>query len=878
MPQPPARTDPQRDAAIRASADPQPGLLARVLDWPGWRVVIPLAIMLIALVVLRDLSATIQPGDLKRDLDGYGWDRIVLSVSAMVISYVALALYDPIILRSLNAPAMPASVPILTGISSMAISNLLGFSWLTGGAVRYRIYAAFGVDIGIVAGLIATSWLAFFLGLMALLGGLFLLHPAGLSGMVRLPAGFETLVGATILATVAALLIWTARGPRRLVLGPVAVTLPAARQMLVLMGIALIDLTATALTLYVLLPEDLAQNFVLFFVVFIGALGLGVLSHAPGGIGVFEAAMIAGLGGTGRSDLLVALLFYRVIYTVLPFAVAVVGLAIAWALSNRDRAGALHRTVMQATRPIVPVLAAAVALLSGAALLLRGDLPVDATDAAGVPLGLLEASHLMSSVAGVLLLIVARGLYRRMARAWAIAMGLLAVALVLSVLRGAGFGYDAALVLALAVLWTFRSAFYRVGLGSALQLNVRWLVSVALLVAGTTWIGFFAYRNVAYSDDLWWQFAISGDAPRFLRATLAVVVVLVAVALNALISRSTTRLLPEPVPDVVRRLTLASPDPDAGLALTGDKRFLIDPAERAYIAYADTGRSLIARGDPVGDPAEGEALIWAFRDMADRMGRRCAFYAVQTAWLPTYIDLGLSVVKIGEIARVPLADFSLDGARRKDWRHAKARAMRDGYGFALIPAAELPAHLDALRAVSDTWLAHKAGSEKAFSIGAFDPDYLRNFDHAVLRHTETGRIAAFATLLRGGDGVCCGIDLMRYDPATTPAAMDALFAEMLLWAKGTGYAWFTLGAAPLAGLENRRGAPVWHRVGGFIYAHGERFYNFEGLRSFKQKFDPAWTPNYLVSPGRLDAARTLVEVNALISGGLPGVIRRARDR
>ncbi|UTH43618.1 bifunctional lysylphosphatidylglycerol flippase/synthetase MprF [Loktanella salsilacus] len=857
------------------------GIVSAVLQWSGWRLVVPLVIMLIALIVLRDLSRDISPGDLRRDLAGYGWERIALSIGAMGISYLALALYDPIILRSLRVENMPGYVPVLTGVSSMAVSNLLGFSWLTGGAIRYRIYAAFGVDIATVAKLIATSWLAFLLGLLVLLGGLFAFHPTGLSGVIHLPDGSELLVGCAILAGVAGVLIWTARGPKTASWRSVSVTLPAAKQMIVLMGIALIDLTATALTLYVLLPPDLAQNFVLFFVLFIGALGLGVVSHAPGGLGVFEAAIIAGLGGTGRSDLLVALVCYRVIYTVLPFVIAVVGLAAAWGLANRDKASAAHATLLRATQPIVPILSAALALLSGAALLLRGDLPAVGARALLedlLPLGLVETSHLLASVAGVLLLIVARGLYRRMARAWFISMALLASGLVLSLLKGAELENAMALALALAVLWSFRSAFYRVGLGSALRLNMRWLISVALLVVGITWIGFFAYRNVTYSDAMWWQFAWNGDAPRFLRATIAVTVVLIAVALNSLISRSNTRLMPEPIPDVVRRLTKASYDTEAALALTGDKRFLIAPGQDAYLAYADTGASLIAKGDPVGDPEAGEALIWALRDQADRMGRRCAFYAVQTHYLPTYIDLGLSVVKIGEIARVPLAGFSLDGAKRKDWRHAKARAARDGYAFAIIPAAQVLDHLDALRAVSDTWLALKSGSEKAFALGAFDPAYLCNFDHAVLRHVETGRIASFATLLRSGTGAEVAIDLMRYDPETTPAAMDGLFADMMLWARDAGYTWFSLGAAPLAGLENRKHAPVWNRVGGFIYTHGERFYKFEGLRSFKQKFDPVWSPNYLASPGRMDAARTLYEVNTLISGGVSGVIRRKKEQ
>ncbi|CAM5502217.1 Phosphatidylglycerol lysyltransferase [Frigidibacter albus] len=112
------------------------------------------------------------------------------------------------------------------------------------------------------------------------------------------------------------------------------------------------------------------------------------------------------------------------------------------------------------------------------------------------------------------------------------------------------------------------------------------------------------------------------------------------------------------------------------------------------------------------------------------------------------------------------------------------------------------------------------------------------------------------------------IDLMRYDPAGPKFAMDALFGEMMLWARAEGFGWFSLGAAPLSGLENRRHASVWNRIGGFVYDHGGKFYHFEGLRSFKQKFDPVWTPEYLACPGGLVVPQVLYEVNALVSGGL----------
>lgn len=132
---------------------------------------------------------------------------------------------------------------------------------------------------------------------------------------------------------------------------------------------------------------------------------------------------------------------------------------------------------------------------------------------------------------------------------------------------------------------------------------------------------------------------------------------------------------------------------------------------------------------------------------------------------------------------------------------------------------------------------------------------------------------AFANLFQGGNKSELSLDLMRYDPESPSFVMDALFAEMMVWGADQGFRWFSLGAAPFSGIENRQLASLWNRIGGFVYEHGEQFYHFEGLRSFKQKFDPEWSPNYLASPGGLAAPRILYEVNILISGGLRGLTK-----
>lgn len=235
--------------------------------------------------------------------------------------------------------------------------------------------------------------------------------------------------------------------------------------------------------------------------------------------------------------------------------------------------------------------------------------------------------------------------------------------------------------------------------------------------------------------------------------------------------------------------------------------------------------------------------------------------------------MGLSLLKIGEVARVDLSSFSLEGASKSDFRQAHRRAQREGYVFDVIKAADLEPVLPALRDISDAWLASKQGEEKGFALGAFDETYLRNFDCAVLRHGETGRIVAFANLFQGAERHELSVDLMRYAPDGPNFAMDALFAALMLWGKAKGFHWFSLGAAPFAGLETRPLAPIWNRVGSYVYRHGEHFYHFEGLREFKEKFDPVWSPNYLAAPRGLDAPIVLYEVNILISGGVKGLMK-----
>jgi len=182
------------------------------------------------------------------------------------------------------------------------------------------------------------------------------------------------------------------------------------------------------------------------------------------------------------------------------------------------------------------------------------------------------------------------------------------------------------------------------------------------------------------------------------------------------------------------------------------------------------------------------------------------------------------------------------------------------------------ATMDRLRAVSDEWLAAKAGGEKGFSLGSFSADYLSRFDIAVME--RDGEIIAFANLWAGSQRFEFATDLIRHTRMAPPETMEALLMHVMAWGKTHGYRWFSLGVAPLSGLERSPVAPFWGRVGSFLYTHGEAFYRFRGVRAFKQKFHPQWEPRYLVYPGGLGLPRIVVDVSVLIAGGYRKVVFR----
>jgi lysylphosphatidylglycerol synthetase-like protein (DUF2156 family) len=505
---------------------------------------------------------------------------------------------------------------------------------------------------------------------------------------------------------------------------------------------------------------------------------------------------------------------------------------------------------------------------------------------------LIDLSHFAASVIGFLLLLLAAGLWRRRRGAYWTALAALMAGAVFSLLKGLDWEEAVELLVVAALLIPCKPAFDR---RSRLlePLRPAWLILLTTAVIAAVWLGFFAYRDVDYTDELWWSFLTDRQASGFLRAVAVLCILTLAIAAVSLLSApgSGRRRLGN-ADDRNRALAaLATADramPEAWLAALGDKTILFSPSGNSFLSYRVRGRRWIAMGEPAGLKHERLNLLWDFATLADSYGGSAVFYSVGEGLLADLATMGLAMRKVGETAVVDVAAFTLEGKSRQNLRTAINRAEREGASFAVLPPGSASALAEELKAVSDAWLDDHNGDEKSFSLGRFDPAYLDLTPLAVVRQTvETAegepvgpsRIVAFANLLPGaGEAKEVAIDLMRHAPDAPPGIMDYLFIRAIQWASAEGYAGFDLGMAPLAGLEDRRGAPVFGRVGALVFEEGGALYGFQGLRAYKSKFAPDWRSRFIAAPASTPLPLALLDVALLTSGGWPGLLGIRRGR
>lgn len=543
----------------------------------------------------------------------------------------------------------------------------------------------------------------------------------------------------------------------------------------------------------------------------------------------------------------------------------------------------LWRDLQPAIRAAAPLTAALLTLAAGVMLLASAATPSAPQRfvrlIAVTPPVLIEVSHFASSVLGLALVMLAFGLRARLGAAWAATLGTLLLAAPLSLLKGFLWEETAVLVALAALLTPFGAAFPRTARLSRMEVTPGWLASAICLLVGAGLLGLWSFEHADYGQLPWWRVMADADAERSLRAWAGSAIALFAFGIWRLVSSAAAPpIVGDDDPTFGRvRAILASAEtarPASNLALLGDKRFLFSPSGESFLMFGVRGRSWIALGAPVGRRDEKLELFWRFRELADAHAARPGLYGLDAEDLPDVVELGFSIQKIGEMAVTPLDAFSVEGRRRGNLRRSWRKAGEEGATFEVLPPGGVAPLLPELRRVSDAWLSTQAGGEKGFSLGGFHERYVCEFPVAVVRWQ--GRVIAFATLWTVANRTAFSIDLMRYVDEGPKNIMDFLFVELMAWGRAQGFAAFDFGMAPLSGLDDRPLAPVMSRVGRLIYDRGEEIYNFQGVRRFKDKYDPLWQPRYVAAPHKWAIPILLADAGLLSSGGMANLAKRPR--
>ena len=301
--------------------------------------------------------------------------------------------------------------------------------------------------------------------------------------------------------------------------------------------------------------------------------------------------------------------------------------------------------------------------------------------------------------------------------------------------------------------------------------------------------------------------------------------------------------------------------PEAPLALVGDKDLYYyeeDGVITCGLSISTYKDRVIVMGEPFGRTEDFDKLLEKFVKEADLYGYKPIFYEVGQGETIKLHDFGFSFIKFGETAALDLEKFNLEGREHKSQRNALSKFDKLGYTFEVIDPPFNDEFLDRLKEISEDWLGGKR--EKGFSLGYFNNDYLNLCQMAVAKDGE-GKILAFANIMPNPNKTWVTIDLMRFERENAPSGiMDFLFLQLFLYFKDQGKIYFDLGMAPLSNVGINTNSFVEEKLAYLVYKFGYKFYSFEGLRAYKEKFAPAWEPVYLSYPNKSWLLYTMLSI------------------
>lgn len=843
-----------------------------------------LFVFILALFVCSSLVQEIDKKQLLEAFRGVSYHSIGFALLAAIISYLMIFGYEWSASHYAGVyEEVPLQTLLLGGLTAASIGNALGFSMLTGGSVRYRVYSRKGlsaisiIQMTVFASLSLGTALPPIAALMAFTDIQYSAKALHISNSLLIIIASLILIGYTVALVVVSFFITPehpSKDSRLLNIGLTSLRVPSLRIVILQFIITFLDMIAAGTVLYALLPESISSvvPFGTFLTIYLLALATGVLSHIPGGLGVFEAILLAAFGDSvNMAGLFAALLLYRFIYVILPLLVSCLVLLVVEA-----RRFANTRQAVKIASSIAPPIIALLVFVSGVVLLCSSIMPqtMGLENAFVVSSIFANISHLIASLIGGLCLIVAQALWRRLKIAWTLSICFLVIGSSLAILNALDWRLACSLAFLVCIMITFRETFYRPGRLFDIPCSPLNLVIIGCTIIFMLWLFLFVYRHVPHKVAFLWQIASDGDIPRAIRSIIAASLLLIITSIFWFV-RGYSLKTTVPTDDelaLALQIIEQSGQPQGNLVLGKDKSILFHPQQDAFIMYARHGRSLVALFDPIGNIDHRNELIWLFRDFCDKHHLRPIFYQVCPDSLSDYMDIGLANLKVGDEAILYLDKCNVMEMVDSSLPDILEQGIKHGLVLEVYEPSKAP--FDQLNKVSQAWTSSKIGRSqvKGFSSGRFTEDYVENFRVAAIKQND--EILAFVCLLETQQNKWVSLDLGRAHPDAPKYVMEYLMITLIDYLQKQNVERLALGMVTQVQSGQGKKIPLAQRLGNLALRRGELFYGYQTARTLREKFQPTWEPRYMAVPAGLDPLIAWTDTAALVAGNLTALVKR----
>lgn len=583
---------------------------------------------------------------------------------------------------------------------------------------------------------------------------------------------------------------------------------------------------------------------------YIAASVIGIVSMIPGALGSFDIMMILGLSNLGinRETVIAWLLLYRIFYYLIPFAIGLVlFFKNLWTRIDTRYSG----IPKQLTLEIFHKIEVAMLYFSGIMMVLMATVPQAFSEFKWLqhvnPFRFHIIVQFPSIVLGFSLLIMGRAIASRVKRAYFPTIILIVAAIIYTILID--FSLVAITFLSLILLITLlsKTELFRE------QLVYSWeqLTIDGIIIGGLTLlylvIGIYNLPTFPHHHRKTISFFLFPSEKLWFSGFIAILVITLFILLFVRYLQGKKKQPGEIFNEakVSHILNTYGGNSDSQLVYLKDKNIFVyndGTDDTVFLQFATYNNKNVVMGSPNGKKADFEAAIAQFIHEADVLGYLPVFYETDEDTVMILHELGYDFIKMGEEALVELDIFTTSGKKMKGTRAVLNKIEKNGFSFEILQPPYSADEMTTFKEISDSWLDGR--KEKGFSLGFFDEDYLQRGPMAVVKNSE-GEIVSFANIIPTYTKEIGTIDLMRHHADKAPSgSMDFLFVNLFSYMQENGIQYFDLGMAPLSNVGQSRKSFIQERIAYLVYEFGSRFYSFQGLRDYKEKYASQWRSRY----------------------------------